>query len=376
VAKKKSKQKQKRKVRVALRKNRKKRTRNRSLTQQARTDPERLEDALSQERVTGKGDVNRYRTVIGEDDGAGGVQIDVDESACVAGRVLSAVGQTCRVQAADGRLVECTVRRLVRSIDRDQRNAVVTGDRVRPLDDDSGVIERVEPRTGVVSRRSRGREHLFVANIELLLIVMSADDPKPALIDRFLVSAEQGGVAAAVCLNKIDLVDPVRIVSLAGLYSRLGYDVVLTSATTADGLGRLKTLLAGRETVLAGQSGVGKSSLLNAIDPGLKLRTGSLSESSGKGRHVTRRTRLLELSFGGWVVDTPGIRQLGLWDVIPDEVEVFFIEFRPFVALCHFPDCSHTHEGNCAVKQAVEDGLVHSSRYASYLRIHAGDELA
>tara|TARA_B100000029_G_scaffold464377_1_gene498298 strand:- start:1240 stop:2370 length:1131 start_codon:yes stop_codon:yes gene_type:complete len=367
----------KRKVRVALKKNRGKRARRGNLTQQARTDPERIEDIAAGERVSGKGDTSRYRTVIAAETEEGDLQIDVDLSTCHAGRVLSAIGQMSRVQLDDGRELECTVRQIVRSLARDQRNAVVTGDRVLvgDVDAETGVIERVEPRHGVLSRSSRHRAHVIVSNVDQLMVVVPADDLKPVLVDRFLVSAEQGEIAAVLCINKIDLLDPAELVGWTGLYARLGYEVVLTSAETGAGISRLRQLLAERETVFAGQSGVGKSSLLNSIQPGLRLLTGEISSSTGKGRHVTRRTQLIELDGGGYVVDTPGIRQLALWDLIPEEIEGFFVEFRPFVALCHFPDCSHTHEEGCAVKRAVETELIHESRYASYLRIHAGEDL-
>ena len=363
----------KRKVRVALKKNRGKRARRGNLTQQARTDPERIEDIAAGERVSGKGDTSRYRTVIAAETEGGDLQIDVDLSTCHTGRVLSAIGQMSRVQLDDGRELECTVRQIVRSLARDQRNAVVTGDRVLvgDVDAETGVIERVEPRHGVLSRSSRHRAHVIVSNVDQLMVVVPADDLKPVLVDRFLVSAEQGEIAAVLCINKIDLLDPAELVGWTGLYARLGYEVVLTGA----GISRLRQLLASRETVFAGQSGVGKSSLLNSIQPGLRLLTGEISSSTGKGRHVTRRTQLIELDGGGYVVDTPGIRQLALWDLIPEEIEGFFVEFRPFVALCHFPDCSHTHEEGCAVKRAVETELIHESRYASYLRIHAGEDL-
>ena len=367
----------KRKVRVALKKNRGKRARRGNLTQQARTDPERIEDIAAGERVSGKGDTSRYRTVIAAETEGGDLQIDVDLSTCHTGRVLSAIGQMSRVQLDDGRELECTVRQIVRSLARDQRNAVVTGDRVLvgDVDAETGVIERVEPRHGVLSRSSRHRAHVIVSNVDQLMVVVPADDLKPVLVDRFLVSAEQGEIAAVLCIHKIDLLDPAELVGWTGLYARLGYEVVLTSAETGVGISRLRQLLAERETVFAGQSGVGKSSLLNSIQPGLRLLTGEISSSTGKGRHVTRRTQLIELDGGGYVVDTPGIRQLALWDLIPEEIEGFFVEFRPFVALCHFPDCSHTHEEGCAVKRAVETELIHESRYASYLRIHAGEDL-
>ena len=160
---------------------------------------------------------------------------------------------------------------------------------------------------------------------------------------------------------------------VVGLYSRLGYDVVLTSARESLGIARLGSLLKGRETVLTGQSGVGKSALLNALQPDLHLKTKDVSEGSHKGRHTTRRTVLMPLDSGGWIIDTPGIRQLKLWDVIPEEVEGFFIEFRPFVTRCKYPDCSHIHEEGCGVMQGVQRGQISLARYESYLRIVSGD---
>ena len=147
---------------------------------------------------------------------------------------------------------------------------------------------------------------------------------------------------------------------------------VITSARTGLGVGRLRELLRGRATVFSGQSGVGKSSLLNAVQPGLALRVKSVSEANQKGRHTTTTAELIRLDTGGWVVDTPGVRQLQMWDTRPEEVEGFFREFRPFVPLCGFPDCTHTHERNCAVKAAVERRLVSGRRYHSYLGLFRG----
>ena len=371
------------KRRVAFRKNREKRSRRQDLTRDVdltRDDDEsaRIADLPATERLSGKGELTRNRTVIAESDESGDLHIQIDEANCLRGRVLSAVGLNSVVQCDNGHRYECTVRRVVRTLARETRNAVVAGDwvSIQPADDRYGVIERVEPRSSVLSRGSKRHEHVIVANVDQIVIVASVAEPalKPSLIDRFLISAAKGETAAIICLNKADLVDRSELQPVIGLYGRLGYQCVMTSATTGDGINDLKQLLNDKETVFTGQSGVGKSSLLNAIEPALNLDTAHVSTSSHKGRHTTRRAELMPLSSGGFVVDTPGIRQLELWDVIPEEVEGFFIEFRPFVAYCRFPDCSHTHESDCRVKQAVLAGLISNSRYQSYLRIMSRQE--
>jgi ribosome biogenesis GTPase len=373
------------KIRVAFSKNRQKRTRSQDLTRSAFQDMEAVEDLSTGERVSGKGDVTRRRTIIaaeGDDQGADSSaphRIAVDETECLRGRTLFAVGANhCRVQTGDGREYDCAIRRVVRTLARDTRNAVVAGDEVlfRPTGDASGVIERVEPRHGVLSRGSDRREHVIAANIDQALIVVSAADPplKPGVVDRFLVSAERGGVGGVVCINKVDLVDPVALQPIAGMYAQLGYDVVLTSIVSGAGLARVRQLLRGRQTVISGQSGVGKSSLLNAVQSDLGRLVGEVSGDSGKGRHTTRVAELLQLEFGGWVIDTPGVRQFELWDVLPEEVEGFFVEFRPFVAACRFPDCTHRHEASCGVLRAVADGCIARMRYDSYVRIVSGDD--
>jgi ribosome biogenesis GTPase len=236
------------------------------------------------------------------------------------------------------------------------------------------MIERVEPRHGVLTRASRRPEHVLVANVDQLVIVMSLVEPDlmPHLIDRYTAAALAGGLAPVLCLNKVDLADPVALQPLVGAYSQLGVPTVLTSARTGYGIGRLRELLRGRATVFSGQSGVGKSSLLNAVQPDLALRVKSVSEVTQKGQHTTTTAELIKLEFGGWVVDTPGVRQLQLWAVRPEEVEGFFPEFRPFVPLCPFPDCTHTHEADCAVKAAVARRLIPDRRYHSYLGLFHG----
>jgi ribosome biogenesis GTPase len=378
--------KQKQKHRVAFRKNREKRARPQNLTRQVDAAQEneeeagRLEDLPTGERLSGKGSISRNRTVMVEsvDGDSGEIRIEIDESICERGRVVTATGLNCVVQNDDGKRFDCTVRRVVRTMSREARNAVVAGDWVafHRLDDRFGVIERVDPRRGTLSRGSKRHEHIIVSNVDQVVIVASAGEPplKPSLIDRFLITAEKGETKALICINKADLVDQTELQQVLGLYGRLGYQTILTSATSDAGIDRLRSFLKDRESVFAGQSGVGKSSLLNAIQPGLSLDTAHVSMWSQKGRHTTRRAELIPLDFGGWVVDTPGIRQLELWDVIAEEVEGFFIEFHPFVTFCRFPDCSHTHENGCRVKQAVAARLVTESRYASYLRIMFGQE--
>lgn len=372
-----------RKTRVAFQKNRQRRARTIDVTKQVLDEGIDAADFRSSERLSGKGDLTRHRTVVAaEATGDGRFVRAVEAAGCVAGRVLSAVGLTVHVQLEDGRRAECAVRRVVRTMARDARNAVVAGDRVLVRLDDGrrgtgtrGVVERVEPRAGVLSRGSHYREHVLVANVDQVLIVVSAGDPplKPSLVDRFLISAVKGSARPILCINKCDLADRGALQKVAALYSRCGCDVVLASARDGTGLTWLRTLLADRETVLAGQSGVGKSSLLNAVQPGLALRTAEVSDESRKGRHTTRTARLIPLAGGGWVVDTPGIRQLELWDVGPAEIEGYYVEFRPYVPFCRFPDCSHLHEEGCGVRTAVRAGLVSRLRYASYCRIVEGD---
>jgi ribosome biogenesis GTPase len=303
----------------------------------------------------------------------------VDMTACLPGRVLCVHGLSSVVETEDGQQYRCTVRRLLRTLVTEERNIVAAGDRVwfLPALNQEGVIERVEPRHGLLTRAFRGREHVLVANVDQVVIVVSLVEPelKPHLIDRYLASAAQGGITPLICLNKADLVEPVAYQPLIGVYSQLGIFALLSSATTGQGIERLRERLIGRQTVFAGQSGVGKSSLLNAIQPGLGLRVREVSETNQKGRHTTTTAQLLRLDFGGWVVDTPGIRQFQLWDIIPEEVEGFFPEFRPYVPLCAYPDCTHTHEDRCAVQKAVELRQISARRYASYLGLFEGESL-
>lgn len=367
---------EKRKVRVSFHKNRGGRPRRNNWT---RTEEDVAADAIASERLSGKGDLTRHRTVIADQAGSDG-QRSVDLAACVPGEVLWTVGANrSAVQLKDGSIMECSVRRVLRTMSRDARNLVAAGDRVliRPTNPGAGVIERIEPRTSAISRVSGRFAHVLTANVDQAVVVVSADDPplKLGVVDRFLVGAEKGGVHGVVCINKADLVPPESLQPIAGMYARIGYDVVLTSARLGLGIDALRMQLAGRQSVVAGQSGVGKSSLLNLVQPGLDRRIGDVTAETGKGTHTTRVAELISLAGGGWVADTPGFRKLGLWDVATTEIGDLFIEFRPFTPGCRFPSCTHTHEGDCEVKAALERGDIAERRYESYVRLLHGDEI-
>ena len=300
----------KKKFRVDFRKNRAPRARKTDWTRQF--DEHRFDEQApeAEERISGRGEVARRRTVRTADvapERSGGempfeVHLDVDESICRRGRVLSVFGLSSTVLGDDGAAYQCATRRILKTLSTEERNPVVAGDRVlfRPegnSESREGLIERVEPRHGTISRAVRGRRQVLVSNVDQLLIVASVAEPrlKPNLLDRMLVAAEKGRVRPIICINKIDLDEPANLIPLVGVYSRMGYTALLVSAKTGFGIERLRQLVAGRESVVAGQSGVGKSSLLNAIDAGLHLRVGEVSEDNEKGRHTTTTARLLPI---------------------------------------------------------------------------------
>lgn len=252
--------------------------------------------------------------------------------------------------------------------------------------DDTGLIESVAERERVLSRARpspyerrkvlEDQEQVLVANPDQVIFVFSIKKPRPSLrkLDRFLVVAEMNELPAVICVNKIDLTSREEAQERFALYEEIGYPVLYTSAKTGEGLDELKETLRGKISVLAGSSGVGKSSLLNAIQPGLGLRVREVSEATEKGLHTTRHLELFPLDEGGYVADTPGIRALALFDVEPQELDGYFREIAPLVADCQFSDCSHVHEPGCAVRAALEEGQISEERYNSYLRLREEHE--
>jgi len=364
-----------RKHRVEFRKNRSARRRQGDLTRDVVSDPEHYADQAAAERLSGKGELTRKRTVI-VDEAADGLAAAALAEGCWRGRVLHVHGLESLVEAEDGRTVRCTLRRVLRTLATDQRHPLSAGDWVRVREaGDEGTIQAIEPRRTSLDRDSRGRRHVIVANVDQVVIVGSAAAPdlKPGLIDRLLVAAELAGIRPVICINKADLVPAASLVPVAGVFARMGYPVVICSAASGLGMARLTAELPGRVTALVGQSGVGKSSLLNALDPGLGLPVGAVSRDNDKGRHTTTTARLLRHRWQGWFVDTPGVRQFQPWEVVPAEVPAAFRDLRPLANLCRFPDCTHAHESDCAVKDAVADGLLDTRRWESCCQLAAGD---
>ncbi len=369
----------KKKVRVAFKKNRQHRARANDLTRSFRQENVVIDDGASAERIRAKGELSRKRTIIQDDTGAAETpgdlraNLSVDLTACLSGRVIKVHGLETVVEIEGGAIYRCGVRRILKTLAIDGRNAVAVGDRVwfRPSGTCQGMIEKVEGRRGMITRGYRHREHIIASNVDQLLIVSAIEAPglKLPLIDRYLISAEKGGVRPIIILNKADLGDLADYQWVIGLYTQLGYETLATSAADGRGLGRLSQILKGGVTAFSGQSGVGKSTLLNAIQPGLNLRVREVSDWS-KGKHTTTHAELIRLADGGgYVVDTPGLRQFELWGLDPAEVEGYFVEFRPYIPKCKYPDCSHTHESECAVKDAVHWGQIDTGRYESYMKL-------
>ncbi len=306
-----------------------------------------------------------------------------EDRGLLSGLVLRARSGFYTIVTDDGDLIEARLRGRVKR-ERQASDLAVIGDRVsvERLADGTGAIASVEPRERRFSRRQPGprgswREDVMVANPDLVVAVFACaqPDPNPRLIDRFLVVAEYNEVPVLLVANKIDLVGAEVARERFATYEAVGYDVVHASAKTGVGLEDLRAHLRGKLSIVTGPSGVGKSTLLNALQPGLQLATAEVSSALSKGRHTTTHAELLPVEGldGGYVADTPGIRELGLWQIPPSELASCFPEFREHLGACAFNDCSHLHEPRCGLRAAVESGAVGADRYDSYRRMLTGD---
>ena len=298
------------------------------------------------------------------------------------GLVLQARGGRYAVETDEG-TYDAVLRGRLKQQDR-LGDRVVVGDRVRIVREappgEGWTIEEVEQRRSTLARRAPGRApraKVIAANLDRVVIVFSVTRPDPHLrmLDRFLVLAESNELDPVIVANKVDLSGDDAAERIFGPYRRIGYPVIFTSAQSDAGLSELRDELCNGTSVLTGPSGVGKSSLLNRIQPGLGRRVGEVSERLQKGRHTTVTAELIRLDCGGYVADTPGLRELGLWGIEPEELELCFPEFTAHRGRCRYGNsCLHTHEPGCAVRDAVERGEVLASRYDSYRRMFEGEE--
>ena len=287
------------------------------------------------------------------------------------GTVIRARGGRYEVALQAGDVVDASLRGRIKTEQR-TGSRVVIGDRVRVEGrDEAATIEEVLPRSSELVRRGPGgrRPKILAANLTDLAVVVAAVSPdvRTGLIDRLLVVGESSGIPCTLVINKVDLPEALeRAAVLKELYERIGYPVILTSAETGLGSEALRDVLCRGTSALMGPSGAGKSSLLNALDPELDLRVGAVSWKIGRGRHTTVTSRLISLTCGGRVADTPGIGDVGVWGVDPDGLDELFPDFRDFAATCRFRRCSHLREPDCGVRTAVESGEIDQRRYASY----------
>ncbi|MFI5221517.1 MAG: ribosome small subunit-dependent GTPase A [Bacteroidia bacterium] len=301
------------------------------------------------------------------------------------GVITKSTGSWYEVRDESGNVLSCRLKGKIKLDDLKHTNPIAVGDMVHyEMEEgrDTGVIYRIEPRKNYIIRKASNlskQTHIIAANLDqaILLVTLSQPETSMGFIDRFLLTSEAYHIPAILIFNKSDLLDEVlknKFENLNSIYSNAGYPCILCSALKKENLEEIKNMLKDKTSLIIGHSGAGKSTLLNALEPGLSLRISGISDYSGKGKHTTTFAEMFPLSFGGFIIDTPGIREFGVVDFKPEEISHYFSEMRPLINGCKFNNCKHIHEPGCAVIKAVEAGRISKERYNSYLSIFNNED--
>jgi len=300
--------------------------------------------------------------------------------------VTKSTGSWYDALTEEGKFIRCRIKGKLRLKDFKHTNPVTVGDHVIidiESGDESAAITEIEPRKNYIIRKASNlskQTHIIASNIDLAVLVASFAAPQTStgFIDRFLVTAEAYHIPACIVFNKIDLLNDDLLQhadEIANRYRNIGYEVIYTSVINHIGIDTIKKILHEKVTLLTGHSGVGKSSLLNSIDNSLQIKTGSISNYHQKGQHTTTFAEMHRLASGGFIIDTPGIREFGIVDIEDEELSHYFKEMKSYIGKCKFNNCLHTNEPGCAIKEAVIHGSISEERYASYVSILANEDL-
>ena len=296
------------------------------------------------------------------------------------GTVIKSTGSWYEVRTDSGDTLQCRLKGIFRLDETKDNNPVAVGDIVNiDRDENDWMISWIAERRNYIVRASpkhKGARQIIAANLDQCLLIVTMANPRTStgFIDRFLLTAEAYHIPTLIVFNKQDILDPKgqkKQDFVSDIYKNIGYPVYFTSTVTGRGIEELKDLLKDKTTLVSGHSGVGKSSLLNKLDPALDLRTTNISKLTGKGMHTTTNAEMHSTSFGGRIIDTPGIREFGLMHFLPEEISHYYVEMRDLIPQCKFNNCMHDNEPGCAVRQAYQDGKISEERYVNYLTIMA-----
>lgn len=300
------------------------------------------------------------------------------------GIVTKSTGSHYLVRIDKGKVVDCVLKGKLRLDGRKTTNPVAVGDKVDVENDgEDNIISKIYPRRNYIIRKSINlskQAQILASNLDQAILVATLVSPRTSLgfIDRLLITAEAYSIPAKIVFNKADILDEESLMiqqQIIDIYTKVGYECIVVSSLNGQNLEKVKELLKDKTTLIAGHSGVGKSTLINAIEPTLTIKTGAISSAHAKGTHTTTFAELHELSFGGFIIDSPGIKELGLVEMKKEEVGHYFPEIRNLMNDCKFNNCLHVNEPKCAVKDAVEKGEISEERFRSYLGILTGEEM-